>query len=423
VRLKGIAEVAMWVLGFAWRNLWRNRRRTLITVSSIAFGLVLAVVFTGLADGTYSTMIDSAVKLGAGHVTLEHKDFRRSLSSRLVLSDVETLSGALGGSMGVASWTPRIVGQALLSTSYGNVGAGLMAVDPQRERGMSLFTRKLVEGKYLNDVSGRGAILGVKMAEKLKVSVGSKVVVTANDRHGEIAAELLRVEGIFKTGSEMLDGYVFQLPLGRARRLLGLNDSEVTQIAVFLEDQRGTDAVVGELREELASFGNVAVLPWREVMPELASYIEIDKASNYIFEAIVLVIIAAGILNTLLMSVLERRYEFGVILCLGLKPSSLLFIILLESAYIGLLGVSAGLMVGLAINRYFIVSGFDMNWFMDGEIDISGVVLDPILYADLSGAHLFYIVALVFVLTLLAGVYPSVKAARSVPVEILRKGR
>jgi ABC-type lipoprotein release transport system permease subunit len=298
-----------------------------------------------------------------------------------------------------------------------------MGVDPEQEKETTLFIEKIIEGAYLKEPEGRGALIGCKMAEKLNVSIGSKMVITANNLQGEIAGELLKVVGIFKTGSEMIDGYVLQIPLNRTRKLLGMNQGEVTQLAIFLDNQRNTDRVIEKLKKNLSDFKKITVLSWREVMPELASYVDLDGSSNYIFQVIIFTIIAAGILNTILMSVLERQFEFGVLLSLGMNPLSLLFLILTESILLGLLGVTVGSALGLACNQYFTVKGFDLTLFTREDIDISGVVLDPVLYSDLYPDHLIIIVVLVFLMTILVGIYPAVKAARSVPVEVLKKGK
>jgi ABC-type lipoprotein release transport system permease subunit len=249
------------------------------------------------------------------------------------------------------------------------------------------------------------------------------MVITANNLNGEIAGELLKVVGIFETGSEMIDGYVLQIPLNRARKLLGLQAKEVTQLAVFLDNQRDTERVIEKLKQRLSSFRQVAVLSWREVMPELAAYVEIDGSSNYIFQIIIFVIIAAGILNTILMSVLERQYEFGVQLCLGMNPLSLVFLVITEAVLLGLLGVFAGTLLGLSCNHYFTVKGFDLTLLTTEDIDISGVALDPVLYSNLYPDHLIITVGLVFLMTILVGIYPAIKAARSIPIEVLKKGK
>jgi len=413
----------MWLVKLAWRNLWRNRRRTLITISSICFGLVIALVFIGLGDGTYGTMIDSAARLGTGHVTIEHQRYRTSLATRYTLKDIRPIAETLAGIREITGWAPRVAGQAMISTSYGSVGAAFMGVDPAQEKENTLFIKKMVSGRYLKNAGGRGAVIGTKMAEQLKVTVGSKMVITANNLQGDISAELLRVVGIFRTGSDMIDGYVLQIPLERSRKLLGMEPEEVTQLAVYLDNQRQTDSVIATLKMSLAQVKEAAVLSWRQVMPELAAYVELDGGSNYIFQVIIFIIIGAGILNTILMSVLERRYEFGVLLCLGMGPASLLLLILTEAVLLGLLGVSVGTVLGLACNYYFTVKGFDLTMITPEDMDISGVALDPVLYADLYMDHLVIIVSLVFLMVVLIGVYPAVKAARSVPIEVLKKGR
>lgn len=413
----------MLIIKLAWRNLWRNKRRTVITISSICFGLVLALVFIGLGDGTYGTMIDSAARLGSGHITLEHPDYRSSLLTRLTLQSTDELTKHFKEINEIEGWAPRILGQAMLSTSYGSVGAAFIGVDPEREKENTLFIDKITDGRYLEHAAGRGVLIGRKMAERLNVSIGSKMVITANNLHGEIAAELLRVVGVFETGSEMIDGYICQITLKRAQALLAMKEGEITQLAIFITNQRATDRVIDHLKINLANANEVAVLSWREVMPELASYVELDGTSNYIFQIIIFIIIAAGILNTILMSVMERQFEFGVLLCLGMKPRNLLFLILTESMLLGLLGITVGTVMGLLCNQYFTVKGFDMTLFTGENLDISGIALDPILYSDLYPDHLIITVALVFLLTVLVGIYPAIKATRSEPIETLKKGK
>jgi ABC-type lipoprotein release transport system permease subunit len=368
-------------------------------------------------------MIDSAARLGSGHVTLENPGYRKSLLTRLTLQSIDEAVKRFETIKEIEGWAPRILGQAMLSTSYGSVGAAFIGVNPEQEKETTLFIDKIIEGTYLQDSEGRGALIGKKMAERLKVSIGSKMVITANNLNGEIAGELLRVEGIFKTGSEMIDGYIFQIPLNRARKLLGMNQEEVTQLAIFLENQRDTERVIEKLKKNLSGLEKVAVLSWREIMPELASYVDLDGASNYILQIIIFTIIAAGILNTILMSVMERQFEFGVLLSLGMNPLNLLFLILVESTLLGLLGVTVGTALGLACNQYFTVKGFDMTLFTRENIDISGVALDPVLHSDLYPDHLIIITVLVFLMTIVVGIYPAVKAARSVPIEALKKGQ
>ena len=384
---------------------------------------MLALVFIGLGDGTYGTMIDSAARLGSGHITLEHPDYRSSLLTRLTLQSTGEVTKYFKEINEIEGWAPRILGQAMLSTSYGSVGAAFIGVDPEREKENTLLIDKITEGTYLEHAAGRGVLIGRKMAERLNVSVGSKMVITANNLHGEIAAELLRVVGIFETGSEMIDGYICQITLKRAQTLLAMKEGEITQLAIFIANQRATDRVIEHLKIKLSDLNEVAVLSWREVMPELASYVELDGTSNYIFQIIIFIIIGAGILNTILMSVMERQFEFGVLLCLGMKPRNLLFLILTESMLLGLLGVTVGTVMGLLCNEYFTIRGFDMTLFTGENLDISGIALDPILYSDLYPDHLVITVVLVFLMTVLVGIYPAIKATRSEPIETLKKGK
>ncbi|MGD8371862.1 MAG: ABC transporter permease, partial [Syntrophobacterales bacterium] len=324
------------IVRLAWRSIWRNRRRTLITVLSIGFGLTCAIFFIAIGEGVYTQLIDQVVRMQAGHITLENPKYRDAPAVDLWIKAPESLRSQIESLPQVERTKLIILGQGIARSGSGNVSATLMGIEPSVELETSPLARHMVDGRYLNDEDGPWVVIGSELAQRLKLGVGKKMVLTTNDAAGNLVDELCRVRGIFETGSVEIDGYFIQAPIEFARRLFGLPDQGVSQLGVILRVPEAQESVLSEI-QLLAAQDDIAVLPWQTVIPEIASYIKLDKGSNLIFQAILVFLILFTILNTILMSVLEREREFAILLALGTKPDQLRLQILLESFYLGLI--------------------------------------------------------------------------------------
>ncbi len=401
----------------AWRNLWRRKRRTAITVLSIAVGIGLCLFFTGLGDGMYGQVISMAVRSGSGHLVLEHPEYRDDQVLKHTVRAHEDLIRELQEMENLEGYSLRISGPGMVSTSYGTVGGGFDAVRPDLDRKFSLLNRNLVEGRYLE--SGRDMIIGTELARKLKVKIGSKVVLTAQDRDGETVQDLFRVVGTFRTRSDMMDGFYFQITLDKAREMLGLEPDELTQIGVYLAD-RHEQKEIRQLLERSAPVlaAGAAVVPWQDVLVDLANYIEVDSASNYIFQGLLFLVILAGVLNTVLMSVMERTYEFGVMLSLGMSRLRLMVMVVVECAMLAVIGTTCGAALGWAENALLYRYPIDLSSYVS-DATVGGFFMDMALQMNLTTPHFIITLVLVFVMILIVGVYPAFKAARIEPVDAL----
>ena len=401
----------------AWRNLWRRKRRTAITVISIAIGVGLCLFFTGLGDGMYGQVISMAVRSGSGHLVLENPAYRDDQVLKHTIRAGDALIRAVQQLEGLEGYSLRISGPGMVSTSYGTVGGAFDAVQPELDREFSLLNRNLVEGRYLE--SGRDMIVGTELARKLKVNIGSKVVLTAQDRDGETVQDLFRVVGTFRTRSDMMDGFYFQITLDRAREMLGLQDDELTQVGVYLSDRHLQDEALERLRGSVpVQAGGTAVVPWQDVLTDLANYIEVDSASNYIFQALLFLVILAGVLNTVLMSVMERTYEFGVMLSIGMSRMRLMTMVVVECAMLACIGTACGAALGWAENAVLYRYPIDLSSYVP-DATVGGFFMDMALQMNLTTPHFIITLALVFILILIVGVYPAFKAARIEPVDAL----
>ena len=426
------------LLSLAWRNLWRHARRTMLTVLALGLGLALFLLSLGLGDGGHEQMIVNGIKLGGGHVVIQAEGYQRSQSQDLLLPAhvLSTVGQALRADRALHSINPRLLASGLLSSAANASGVGIVGVEPRAEQIVSLIPQRIIEGSYLDGKQSSGLVLGSELAKKLRVRIGSKVVLMAQavrpgvdkgddadhtqqaaSQHpngvvgGEIQSALFRVVGIFHTGLREVDAYLVHLTLPETQLFLGAGES-VNQIAVFLRQDSAAMPMADALRTQFSPT-EIEVLTWRQALAELARFVWLDDAFNYVMNGIILVMVALGVLNTMLMAVLERRYELGVCAAVGLQPTQLLTLVMYESVLLIALRLVFGLSLGLGGHRYFATYGLDMRVFTETDIPIAGTVFDPILYSSLSYARIMWAVSVVGALALLMAAYPAWKGART----------
>ena len=415
------------LVNIGWRNLWRNPRGTLLTALALGVGLALLLVSLGLLDGGHEQTIANGVRLGPGHVVIQAKGYQDSSSDDLLLpagvaSRVEGFLQTGDMQHVVRGVSPRLLAAGLLSSSANTAGVRIMGVSPQDEPAVSLIPQRMVEGTYVSNDRLSGVVIGAELARKLEVRIGSKLVLmtqasrqpgaeTKNDAGEEMQSALLRVSGIFRTGLQAVDATIVHLPLPAVQTLLGVADGQVTQVTIVLEQEGDSPLVARALRKQLTGAA-VEVLTWRESIPMLAQMFGLDDAFNYIMNGVILAMVGLGILNTILMRVLERRYEFGVCEALGLRPRQLAVMVIGESLALTAISLALGLALGLGVHHYFATSGLDLRWVFKTGLP-PALVLDPILYSRLTRNRIVWSVGIVFMMATIISFYPALKAART----------
>jgi ABC-type lipoprotein release transport system permease subunit len=447
--MKGIRGNSLAVM--AWRNLWRNRRRTLLTLSSIVFGVFLAVLFTAMQDQNWADTIDLAARLGGGHVTLEHPEYLDSPKLTLTVRDTDRLAEIAAGTTHVSRVAERISGQTMLSTAGDSFGAGFIAIDPAQEDEYTLSVLEgLVEGEMFETSRDRGIILGARLAENLSVDLGKRVVYTMTDVNGDIVAGLGRVSGIIRTGSPSVDGGLCLLPIDSVRDLLGYAPDEAVQVAIFIDDQRRSDVVAASLQEQLdaevgsqlvAELGGdaateaaaaaepdldsgptVIALPWHRTQPELAAFISMKVGSTRFMEVFIAILVAAGIFNTLFVSVMERLREFGIMNAIGFSPRRIFSLVMLESFWLAVVGLVASLVVTAGPYLYLSTTGIDFSAVVGDQVnmELAGVAMSTTLRVGIFPESAAIIALFAVAAIMLSGLYPAWKAGRVEPIETIR---
>lgn len=408
------------VATLAWRNLWRNRRRTLLTMGSIVFGVFLAVVFTAMQDRNWKDMIDLAARLGGGHVSLQHPEYLDTPTlTRTVVRD-EAVDAALDGeARQISHAVDRVIGPTMLATAGENFSAAFIAFDPEAEDETTLsILEALDQGSALEPGDRDGVILGHRLASNLGMELGDKVVYTLTDRNGEIVSGLARLRGTLKTNAPTVDGGFCLLPIGTVRDLLGYETDEATLVAVFLKDQRRSGGIAGRLDRELGE--TVAALPWNTSQPQLAAFIALKVGGALVMEILIAVLVAAGIFNTLFVSVMERLREFGIMLAIGWSPGRLFRLVMMESAWLAVLGLVGAFLITIGPYLYLSSAGLDLTAFYGGTVEVAGVGLDPVLKIGIFPRNAVLICLFAVVATLASGIYPAWRAGRVQPVDTIK---
>lgn len=412
------------LLRIAARNLRRNLRRSLITGAAIAGGLALLVWADVVSNGSYQNLIQRGVSTMAGHVVVQARGYQDDPDPQLLVEDAEAVQAAVAAAAPGARVTPRVQVQGLLASPRNTAGAAFVGIDPVAERGISDWHDKLVPGPggdvvWLDPDDDQGAILGVQLAETLEVEVGDKVVLQSQGED-DVVSRLFRVRGLFATGADEVDGFLALTTLPAAQAALE-RDNAVTMVTVHLDDPRQVPAVRAQVAAALEG-RPVEVLPWQQALKEVYEFTVMDRNSARAMFFVMGIIVAMGVLNTVLMSVMERVREFGVMLALGTRPREVFSVIVLEGVLLGLLASAVGLALGLALSWHTVHYGLDYGALLGDQanMQVAGVTMDTHVFGAWNWSASFTFAGAAWAMTALATLWPAWQAARLEPVQAMR---
>jgi ABC-type lipoprotein release transport system permease subunit len=417
----------MIMLKIAFRNIFRQKRRTILTALSMFGGFVLAAFFIGFSEGTYNGIIDTFTRNQMGHIQVHHQDYLDRPSLYKTINNLSEIEGILGQVDKVDSWAPRLYSAGLASVSEKSAGVKIIGIDPAKEDRTTKFHEKIKEGTMFSAASAYEVIIGKGLARLLKGGVGDDVVVVSQAADGSIANDRYKIVGIVDTGDEIGDRVSFYLPLAVAQELLVL-EGRVHEIAVTVHSLYDVDFVYETLEEKLAAFNSrpdskpnanveipLAVEPWQVFARSFYIAMKADKEGMWIMLLIIVLVVAVGVLNTVLMSVLERRREYGVLKAVGTKPGQIVKMVLMEVNILAVICIVLGAGVGLLINYIFSVHGIALP--------------EPMTYGGMKFQHMFteinamsfYIPAVtVLISATLVSLFPALKAAHTDPARSMR---
>jgi len=409
-------------LKMAWRNIWRNPRRTLLTVLAISFACVLLVFMLSFQFGSYATMINSSVRIHTGHLQIQARGYHQDPKMQLVVQDPGAVGSMLDRISGVKAYTFRANAFALVSSAERTYGVLITGIDPSREARVSTLAHTIQHGRYLSDQPARDgmphALIGRLLARNLKVTVGDELTVLGQGRDGSVAATVLKISGIFASGQDAMDRSTIRMPLKAFQSVFSMAGA-VHEVVIMGKDLADVPAVKTAIARRLPGIANdlpLVVLDWTQLMPGLPQAIHMDLISGAVFYLILIMVVAFSILNTFLMSILERTHEFGIMMAMGAKPGRLTRLVLAESLSMTLVGILAGVVIGCLVTWYFMAHGINLG--SSSEI-LRQFGIPSIFYPHLTPLTATAGPGAVFVITLLAALYPALRIRKLRPVEAI----
>jgi len=402
------------IMKIAWRSLWRNRRRTLINMSAVGVGLFLIIVYSGYMAGVLGDAKQQLDNIGIGHVEITVRGWRMHHGAAESIAAPEALVASLDvPPLSEVGW--RVVSRALISSARGSEGVELEGVDWDREAQLSVHVRDVREGARPAATDANGILIGDTLADRLKVRVGSKVRLMAQRTDGEIGAELYRVRGIFHSLSPTISRRRVFVNTASARTLLGLGDV-AHQVVIQLDRASAADEVAARLRTALGP--SYEVLSYGELLPALRTIEKLGDAVVWIAAVFIYGLVGLGIFNTVLMSVLERTREFGVLRAIGTRPSRVVAQVLGESFWIATLSAIVGLAAGLAFTWYGSTHAL-VRIGSSEALEYAGTVMRSDPRTQFLPGTALAAAGLVYVMALVTALYPAWKVAKLPPARAL----
>ena len=405
-------------LKMAWRNIWRNPRRTFLTIAAIAFASIILVFMLSFQLGCYETMINTSVKISTGHMQIQAKGYLKDKKMRLVIKDPDPVAKFLDTIEGIDTYSFRTNGFCLVSSDKRTVGVVLTGIDPLMEARVSSIKSLVRKGGYLEKNETYTALIGELLSNNLKVDINDELTILGQGRDGSIAAAVLTIKGIFNSGIDEFDRNVIMVGLKGFQEIFSMGTS-VHEAVITTNSLGDVSMVKQEIQNNFFNANKIeylAVPDWMEIMPGLLQGIQMDLFSGIIMYIILVIVVAFSIFNTFLMAILERTREFGVMMAIGTSPSRITKLVMFESICMTIVGIILGIIIGSLVTLYFQKHGI----FIAGTEDIlKQYGIPDRLYPRLSLISASAGPLVVFLITFVSSVFPALKIRKLKPIEAM----
>jgi putative ABC transport system permease protein len=401
------------ILKIAFRNTLRQKRRTALTLLTIFGGFTLAAISIGWSDGTYAYIINMFTRNRLGQIEVHKKGYldRPSLYKRI--ADYRQIGARIRGTEGVEAWAPRVFAAGLASLGEKTAGVQVIGMDPELEEKATDFNKNVLQGNPLSNAPSHQVLLGKGLAQILGAQVGNEIVILTQAADGSIADDVYKLIGIVDTGDESVDRAGFYTHLEDAQSLLVL-DTTVHEIIVIVNDLKQVGRITQAIRSRLND-PSLDVQPWQEFAKSFYNAMKADQQGMWIMLVVIILIVAVGVLNTVLMSVLERRREYGLLKAIGTRPGQIIKLVLAELCVIAFGGVLLGAGLSVAVNWFLSLHGISLPT----PLSYGGAEFTH-MYTEVSARSLYIPAITVFLAAIFVGFAPAVKAARTEPAEAMR---
>ncbi len=401
------------LLKMSIRNIWRNPRRSAVTIAAVASGISAIMFLWGFTTGTIDDMRRNAIDMITGHVQVLPKGAFGQNATYKTLKEDSGLMETLKNHPDIQTVSGQVTSRALVGTDKHSRGALLTGVNPDNEKSITRLHKKFVEGRYLSG-HGKEIILGDRLAHKIKCSVGDEIVVMAQDRYGMSMGLTCNIVGIFHSGYQAMDERFAYVNIATLQNILGL-EGELSKIIVKLNKTNAVSQVTKDLQNN-PKLKQHDVVSWAKIMPSVEQWAQYADGVGFFIMITVIIVVAISIMNTVLMSVMERTKEFGVMLAVGMSGNKIIFLVFLETVFLEAIGVLFGVSLGSALIHYFGVAGVSLEHVASA---LETNFMSPIVFTIFDWGRIGFSIMILLVLTVFAAIYPAKKAATLEPVKAI----
>lgn len=404
------------LLKVAWRNIWRSRLRSAVVITAIATGLLAGLFASAFVTGMMDQRVESVIQLEMSHFQLHHPEFRDKMEARFLMPEGEAISASIAQNDSVVATSGRVVAMGSVNSARSTGMLRINGIDPVEEGAVTGLDQTVVDGTFLpSEWSKRSLpiVISKELAEKYEVKLRSKLIFKVMDVNNNIRDGAFKVVGIYDSRNTLYDKMNVFVRKDHLRSLLAMEDTELHEIAVLLKEHEWAEPVADSYA---AQYPDLEVLPWLDLALGMRYMVEAMGMYTYIIVGIILVALLFSIINTMLMAVLDRIREFGMLMAVGMKKGQVFRMVLLETIFLSMLGGPLGLLLSFVLISSFGASGINLAGSGYGEYGFATVV-----YPSLDGAAYFNVTIMVLVMAVIAALYPAYKALKLNPVEAIRK--
>lgn len=405
----------MWLIKMAWKNIWRNRNRTIITISSIFFAVILSVLVTSIQQGAFDNLVKNVVSFYTGYIQVHKAGYWDEQILDNSFEADNKVERAILKTPNITAATPRLESFALVSSQEITKGCMVMGIDPLKEDEITLLKKKIVAGYYL-DTNDKNILLAEGLARQLKLKVNDTVVLISQGYHGSTAAGKYAIKGIVKFGSPDLNERLLIMPLKVAQDLFSAYGMATSYVLSISEPDKLKETVAAA---NSALGNNYEVMSWEEIMPDIKQHIETDTSNMKYISGILYMLICFGIFGTTLMMMVERRFEMGMLVAIGMKKSKLIWLFFLESVFTVFIGCLLGMLASIPVVYYF--NKWPLKFGGSTAEAFSRFGFEPIFPTSTDASNFISQGIIVLVIGLVLSLYPTYVIIRLDPISAMKR--
>jgi ABC-type lipoprotein release transport system permease subunit len=402
------------ISSFAWRNMWRNKLRSLVIIAAVTLGIFAGIFLISFMNGMLNARIQSIVGTEMSHIQVHQPGFLENNQFSLRINHADSILAKVKATPGVLAASKRIIINCMAASAETGTGVRITGIDPADEKKVTQLHSRILEGNYFDETSRNPIVVSERLAEKLKVGLKNKIIITVQDVNNNITGGAFRIVGIYRTDNQMFDGsnvYVLNTDIAR---LTGLPPDVTHEIAITVTDNGAAEAVAQTLSAELP---DLDVKDWQQLSPEAGYLVSAMTQYMFIFLIIILLALSFGIVNTMLMVIMERVHELGMLMAIGMNRKRIFIMIMLETIYLSLTGGVIGIIIGFVVSKYLGRVGINLNAWKEAFAELG---YSTNIYPDIDSKTMIITAIMVIIAGVISSLYPAYRALKLNPSESIR---